>query len=120
MIANLKQPSLDLVIITERGLGILELKHVKGVITIENDDIWYAGRIIIHAGIHLNPRRQDQRFAETLRGNLLQRIVPPTLKKDPSCWNDPNFQTVVCFGNPEARFEDLQQIIAKSRPSPYL
>lgn len=120
MIANLRQPSADLVVITERGLGILELKHVQGDISIGKDDIWYAGRTIIHAGIHLNPRRQVQKYAETLRPNLLQRILPPTLKKDPSRWDDLKFQTAVCFSNPEARFEDLQQSIAKRRPSPYL
>ena len=120
MIANLRQPSADLVIMTERGLGILELKHVQGIITIGKDDIWYAGRTIIHAGIHLNPRRQVQKYAETLRPNLLQRILPPTMKKDPSRWDDLKFQTAVCFSNPEARFEDLQQSIAKRRPSPYL
>jgi hypothetical protein len=53
MIANLRQPSADLVIMTERGLGILELKHVQGIITIGKDDIWYAGRTIIHAGFIL-------------------------------------------------------------------
>lgn len=120
MIANLRQPSADLVVITERGLGILELKHVPGDISIGKDEIWYAGRSIIHAGIHLNPRRQVQKYAETLRPNLLQRMLPPTLRKDPSHWDDFKFQTAVCFSNPEARFETLQQNITKRRPSPYL
>lgn len=118
MIANMRQPSADLVVMTERGLGVLELKHSPGEITIGSDGSWYADGNRINAGIHLNPRTQVQKYAEQLRPDLLPWLLPASMKKDPSRWNDMKFQTGICFTNPGANFDTLSQAVALKRPPP--
>lgn len=120
MIANLRYPSADLVVITERGLGVLELKHSPGEITIGEGDSWYANGERITAGIHRNPRRQVQKYAEEIRPNLLPWLLPMEFKKDASRWDDFKFQTGVCFTNPAADIKKLSEVVAQKRPAPLI
>lgn len=120
MIVNLRHPSADMVVFTERGFGILELKHSSGEITIGQDGTWYANRERIHAGIHLNPRRQVQKYAEEIRPTILPWLLPADLKKSPERWNELKFQTGICFTNPKARFDKAKEFLAQKRPTPIL
>jgi hypothetical protein len=119
IIANLRFPSADVVVFTERGLGVLELKHSKGDISIDSDGIWLANRQPIKAGIHLNPQKQVQHYAKEIREKLIPTILPAELQRDRPRWNDFKFQTGVCFTNPAANFSGLKQKVADKRPAPW-
>ena len=45
VVANLHSPSLDFMIVSERGIGVMELKHYFGRISCREDGGWYAGPI---------------------------------------------------------------------------
>src|SRR5450759_2621689 len=60
-LANISSPKADIVILTERGIGVVELKHHFGQITINNEGKWQADEIIITAGHNYkNPHDQVQ------------------------------------------------------------
>ena len=51
VVASIEKPSADLIVISERGIGILELKHSFGRISVNSTDLcWYAGETNIKAG----------------------------------------------------------------------
>ncbi len=123
VIANLADPSLDLLIVSESGIGIMELKHYFGQISCHSDDGWYAGPKRMIAGVEgrgfKNPHEQVQAYAETVRQKLL--AAPPWQKPwlpgKTIDWEDFKFHTAVCFTHPDAGltqlYEDLRR---KCRP----
>ncbi|HSH83348.1 MAG TPA: hypothetical protein VLA19_32855 [Herpetosiphonaceae bacterium] len=54
--ANLHTPSADLVVLSELGLGVVELKHVGGRLGVAGDT-WVAGGQAIKAGTGANTPR---------------------------------------------------------------
>jgi hypothetical protein len=72
--ANLHRPSADLVILSERGIGIVELKHYYGRIS-RQGSTWYAGKTRIKAGSeskgYRNPHEQVQDYAAEIRSALI-------------------------------------------------
>jgi hypothetical protein len=50
VVVNLQEPPADLIVISERGLGVIELKHYFGQIIRKLDGTWYAGSKRIEAG----------------------------------------------------------------------
>lgn len=115
-IANLHEPSADMVVMTERGVGVIELKHHAGEITIGADETWYASGHAIRAGNHPNPHRQVQAYGEAIRKRILQLILPASLRTTPASWDDFKFQTTVCFTHPEARVDTVRKLVAQSSP----
>lgn len=111
MIANLHEPSADLVIFTERGMGVVELKHHSGRITMNRDGLWCADGRPITSGIRDNPHLQVQSYAETLRQKTLPFILPKDLRKDPTSWDTFRCQTAVCFTNSAADVKELKEAI---------
>jgi hypothetical protein len=109
VVANMRQPNADFVIFSERGVGVVELKHHYGKIALSTDGTWYAGSVPIKGGSHRSPYLQLQSYAETLRLRLLPLMLPSWLKKTPERWNDVKFQLALCFTNPEA---DINQVKA--------
>lgn len=101
IISNLHNPSADLVICTEHGLGVVELKHVHGVITMDSGG-WYADNGRIKAGRHENPQIQVRSYAQSIREKILPYILPKDMRTDQSRWSKLKFQTCVCFTNPAA------------------
>lgn len=96
----------DLVAITERGCGVVELKHYSGNITLRGNQ-WYAGKMPIHgkpeAGYH-NPHEQVQLYAATIREQLLFPQKQPYLPGQCADWERFQFGTAVCFTHEEANF----------------
>jgi FHA domain/Nuclease-related domain len=120
IVVNLEHPnpSADLLVIREIGLGVLELKHYFGEITVGQDGIWRAGQAVIKSGIHLNPREQVKSYAARLRGMLVRELLPPRMQMNSKHWNDLKFQTGVCFTNPRAKLEAIRKYL-KERPARY-
>jgi hypothetical protein len=55
LVANLQEEGMskaDLAMVSERGLGVVELKHYTGLIT-RIDNTWYAGSGVILSLIHI-------------------------------------------------------------------
>ena len=109
ILVNLRHPTADMVVIRERGLGVLELKHVFGEIWIDPEGPWRAGSLEIHAGNHLNPREQVLSYAKKLRDRIINYILPGYMQTGRNHSNDLKFQTGVCFTNPDASLQKAQK-----------
>jgi len=115
--ANLHRPSADLVLISERGVGVVELKHYYGLISQQADGAWYAGPKRIKAGArYRNPHKQVQAYAERIRGDLVHpRQPPPWLPGRVADWKKFKFQTAMCFTHPDAFIEDFKKALRYHR-----
>ncbi len=115
IIANVDKRSLfaDFVIITEHGIGIMNLHHDVGSIT-QKRGVWYAGEKPIPGNDRLgyrNPYEKVQICAENVRDKLMN--VPqhstPWLPGRYITWQDLIFDTAVCFTNREADIDDFRK-----------
>lgn len=120
IIANLvkRKAMTDLIVITEWGLGVVELKHDAGLISMRGTE-WYAGSKPIPGNLDLgyrNPHEQVQLYAGAIRYQLMDipdsRSFPklressaPWLPGKSADWEQFQFGTAVCFINEEATFE---------------
>jgi FHA domain/Nuclease-related domain len=102
---NLQAPHADLVVASELGMGVIELKHYAGHLSVQ-DNIWYAGTMMIRGGVgYANPREQVQAYA-----SRLHRKVSPYLA---NCWGanlriveqQARIQSAVCFTNPRLEID---------------
>jgi len=115
IVANMRQPNADLVIFSERGLGIVEMKHNYGKITLLDDGAWYGGPVPIKGGSYPSPYHQLQAYTEILRNKLLPMILPDNLKRSPELWDKMKFQIALCFTNPEADIAQVKDEVRKSK-----
>jgi hypothetical protein len=101
------RPAADLAIISEFGVGVMELKGHPGTIRAEGD-AWYAGSQPIKGGVHGNPYRQVQTNALDVRQRLF--LLKPhwqQIEVDRSDWV--KVQTAVCFTHPDAQVRELRR-----------
>lgn len=104
-LVNLHRPSADLVLINNRGIGIVEMKHSAGVIT-SRDGVWYAGVEPIKAGTRSdikNPREQVQAYAKTIRSIIAPELANWWKLPEADVFRQINVQTAVCFTNRDAQ-----------------
>lgn len=104
-LVNLHRPSADLVLVNDRGLGIIEIKHSSGLIT-SRDGIWYAGEEAIKAGTRTdikNPREQVQAYAKTIRSIIAPELANWWKIPEADVFRQINVQTAVCFTNRDAQ-----------------
>ena len=120
---NLDEPSADILVISERGVGVLELKHYFGRVTCRTDGSWYAGPKKIQSGVpgrgFINPHEQVQFYAEQIRKKLIEPppYQKPWLPGKTIDWGDFKFQTAVCFTHPDADLLDFHdQLRKRCRP----
>jgi hypothetical protein len=103
--ANLQAPSADLVVLTELGMGVVELKHYSGRLSVSGSD-WYAGSQFIKAGTgYSNPRDQAQAYATRIRRDLAQYIAEWWSIDAEDIRTTMKIQSAVCFTNPLMRIE---------------
>jgi hypothetical protein len=101
VLANLQAPSADLLVLTEMGLGVLELKHYSGELSLQAGD-WYAGNQLIKAGVgYTNPREQVQAYANRIRRDLLPYLAQVWSLAETDLSSRLKLQTAVCFTNPD-------------------
>jgi hypothetical protein len=118
VLANLQKPNADVVILGERGIGVIELKGYGGLITGWHDQAWLSDKTtLVKAGDYLNPFRQAQAYGDQLRAKILPYILPPAIRLDASRHDQLKFQTAVCFTNPAANLSQLKLAVAKWPPS---
>jgi len=99
VMANLQVPSADLVVLTELGLGVVELKHYSGDLSLQAGD-WYAGRQLVKAGVgYPNPREQVQAYATRIRRDLIPHIAGWWSVQEDDLTAKLKAQTAVCFTN---------------------
>jgi hypothetical protein len=110
LVVNPRRPSADMIVIGERGIGIMEFKEHRGKMTIDGEGQWRADCEFIKGGSYANPHAQVQGYGKELRGRLLNRILPEWLK--PEQRDRLKFQTAVCFTNPLA---DLSVVRASAQ-----
>ena len=114
IVANLHVPYAyaDLVVITERGIGVVELKGNYGKIS-RKGEFWYAGPSRIKAGSDntpaRNPHEQVRAYTKTIRKKLLSPLLgTPWLPGSPDDWEKFKFSTAICFTNRQADIEELR------------
>ena len=110
----------DMIIISQLGLGVVELKHYFGQIDCRQaKGEWRAGNMVIKAGAsrasghasHKNPHDQVQDYASQIRGDLLDSAewwLPGT----PETWDRFKFHTAVCFTHPNAHLDRCRKVLA--------
>lgn len=105
-------PLPDLLILSEHGIGMLDLFHESGSI-FRSEDVWYADGKQVQGNIHTgarNPHEHIQMCAEHVRQYLM--IPPedgaPWLSGRYITWQDLIFDTAVCFTSPDADFPHIQ------------
>lgn len=123
VVANLAEHSADLMIVSERGIGVIELKHYYGRISCHADGAWYAGPKRMIAGVEgrgfKNPHEQVQTYAEQIRRKLIEPPPwqEPWLPGRPIDWPDFKFHTAVCFTHPDADLREFdEQLRKRCRP----
>jgi hypothetical protein len=122
VVANLHRPSADMVIISKRGLGVIELKHYYNRISQKSGGIWYAGPKQIEAGSkskgYSNPHEQVRAYAEQIRiGLTLSKKQPAWLPGNFDDWRLFKIQTIVCFTHPDAIVDNIKKTVRRdSRP----
>ncbi len=119
---NLHSPNIDLLVISERGIGLLEMKGHRGTILIDPDDHWLAdGQMMLGykaipgrdrpASSYLNPHDQVQGHGD----RLLERLVPVVREQYPELTRGKRrglrLQTCVCFTNPEADLCEMRKTV---------
>lgn len=105
----------DMVIVSERGLGVIELKHHHGPVSWIGND-WYAGSRRLQTRSGLNPHQQVQGYADSIRELLLESKLD--WKRDEYLGDSSlKVYTAVCFTNPDASIQDLQRWLPRLRLS---
>ena len=100
VLANLHRPSADLVVLSELGLGVIELKHTTGRLTVV-DDGWFGGGRAIKAGTaYHNPHDQAMDYARRMRNDLLSRLAEFWETSPREITDALRIQYAVCFTNP--------------------
>lgn len=102
----------DIVIISEMGLGVIELKHHFGEVDCSDPaGPWHAGGTIIEAGRGFsNPHTQVQSYAEQIRNELIvpgKAWLPGTALQQKGI----KIHTTICFTNPFARLEKCREAV---------
>lgn len=101
--ANVQKPPADLVVVSRYGIGIVELKHYSGKISVGGGDSWFAGNVRIESGRYSNPHQQVYNYASEIRRTLLNPSGSiPFLPGKAFEWETFHLHTAVCFTNPDA------------------
>jgi hypothetical protein len=108
-----RSPVPDVVILSEHGIGMMNLCHEAGAI-FRSEDVWYADGTVVRGNIHLsarNPHEHVQLCAEHIRHHLMEppRDGAPWLAGRYLTWQDLMFDTAVCFTNPRANFQHIER-----------
>jgi hypothetical protein len=112
VVVDLQHPaSADFVVLTEHGLGILELKDYDGLVIINHDGTWYAGDRVVKGGSYPTPAIQVHKYAKQIRAVVLPSILPPSQKINTE--EEIKFQTGVIFSHPEADLFTVKQQVRK-------
>ncbi|BBM83458.1 hypothetical protein UABAM_01810 [Candidatus Uabimicrobium amorphum] len=104
IIANLDEEEVaaDLVVVTRRGIGVVELKGNYGLVHYnEKRGHWHAGKVVVKGGSNNkygNPHKQVQMYANRIR-TLLQEAEAASFP-----WDKFRFNTAVCFTHKKAKF----------------
>lgn len=112
----------DMIIISEKGLGILELKHHAGILDCHRDKAWFMRqknneKTFFKSDKDVNPHKQVQRYG----GQVYEKIT-----KAGSDWIEVNdrakqytkLQTAVCFTNINANIDKCQADVERYYQNP--
>ena len=119
IVSNLHQPSADYVILTERGMGVVELKGFSGKFSYKGQT-WFKNDKPFNTGSHgqfQNPYLQAQSYMEVLREKLIHPATGenPWLPGTQDEWETSyKFQSAVCFTNKDA---DISGLLNGFRPT---
>jgi hypothetical protein len=123
---NLHQPSADMVVLTESGIGVIEMKHSYGQILIGQNGKWISGNIEITTGANnqygSDPHLQVQSYTKQIRDSLIHPKSQPTwLSGRATDWVNYKFQTAACFTHQDADLDMIKKQVRqrKTREEPW-
>lgn len=110
----------DVVLLTDLGVGVLELKdHFNRIDCSQPDGFWMAGGVRIakqpQPGAQaaktgfVNPHMQVQYYARKIRSELLTPQAEPWLPGEPTRWQAAKLNTAVGFTHPGAILTDCKK-----------
>lgn len=102
VVSNLHHPNADLVVLTETGIGVVELKHYAGRVRESLPGAWYAGTISIKSGRYPNPHLQVRAYSNEVRHLIHSRLSSWWNSPSEQRWRKYKTQTAVCFTNRDA------------------
>jgi len=120
---NLHSPNIDLLVVSERGIGLVEMKGRRGKIAFGTEDHWLAdgdkmvGYKVVPgrerpAASYRNPHHQVQGHGD----KLIERLLPVVREDYPELTRGKRrhlrMQTCVCFTNPESDIAELREGLA--------
>ncbi len=119
---NLHTPNIDLLVLSERGLGLLEMKSHHGAIGIDPDDHWLAGgeKMLGYKAVtgrerpgssYLNPHDQVQGHGDRLQERLLPVIREQYPELTRGKRRNLRMQTCVCFTNPDVDLSGMRETV---------
>jgi ribosomal protein S18 acetylase RimI-like enzyme len=121
---NLHNPNIDLLVVTERGIGLVEMKAHRGEIAVGEDDAWYAdGQKMVGykvvpgrerpASSYLNPHHQVQGHGD----RLMEKLLPVIRADYPGLTRGKRrhirMQTCVCFTHPDADLSEIRKVLPR-------
>jgi hypothetical protein len=119
---NLHSPNIDILVVSERGIGLVEMKGHHGKIMAEEDGAWIAdgqrmvgykvvpGRELSPA-TYPNPHGQVQNHGDRLLEMLLPLIREDYPELTRGKRRNLRMQTCVCFTNPKVDLTDIRKIL---------
>jgi hypothetical protein len=119
---NLHSPNIDILVVSERGIGLVEMKSHHGKITLDPDGGWFAdgqrmagykvvpGRELSPAS-YLNPHAQVQGHGDRLQEKMLPLVREDYPELTRGKRRNLRMQTCVCFTNPEADLSEIRKIL---------
>lgn len=107
---SLRGTPADMIIATERGIGIIELKDTSGRISIASNGEWlYDGKVIRAGKNYLNPYKQVQAYGHRIHPDIRLLILPNhQVLADPKA-SLPKIQLAVCFTNRNVDLEPIRK-----------
>jgi hypothetical protein len=116
---NLHSPNIDLLVISERGIGLVEMKGHHGAISFGPEDHWLAdgdkmvGYKVVPgrerpAASYRNPHNQVQGQGDKLQERLLPIVHEDYPELTRGKRRHLRMQTCVCFTNPESDITELR------------
>ncbi len=119
---NLHSPNIDLLVISERGIGLLEMKAHHGTITVDTEDHWLAEgqKMLGYKAVtgrerpgssYLNPHAQVQGHGDRLQERLLPIIREQYPELTRGKRRNLRMQSCVCFTNPEVDISGMRKTV---------
>jgi hypothetical protein len=120
-----REIGVDMTLVSEFGLGLIDLKHYFGVINcMDSHGAWRAGSMNMkpniidpgsnhNEGFYTNPHQQIQDYGIQIREDLIQWGKLNWFPRGFSGWESLKIHTAICFTHPDAFLMECKEAVRK-------